>query len=157
MKKIKNKLKNFNTRRLYYRLTHDYLTLDNIVIAIGLVIAAGWVVGSLQMMQRNYTLQTELEDKSRQLIVAQLATANAKLEQSYYKTNEYQELAVRKSLGLVTPGESVLILPDNSESAKNYDSETSTTIYTDNSTSSNFKKWMNFLFGGNVSSLSTEE
>src|SRR5665647_2250574 len=119
-------MKKINIRRLYYRFKNDYLTLNNVVIFIAFVIAANWIWGSLQMMQRNFTLQKELDDKSRQLIVAQLDTANAKLEQRYYQTDEYKELAVRQQLGLVTPGESVLILPANSAVVKASDKAVST-------------------------------
>jgi hypothetical protein len=124
------------------------------VVAIAFMIAAGWVWGSLNVMQRNYLLQKELDDKSRQLIVAQLDTANAQLEQRYYNTDEYKELAVRERLGLATPGESVLILPPNSETAKNADKEIDKTLSVETVPLSNFEQWMNFLFGGNSRSIS---
>ena len=147
-------MKKINIRRLYYKISHKYFTLNNAVVVIGLMISAGWVWGSLGVMQRNYALQKSLDDKSRQLIVAQLATESAKLEQRYYNTDEYKELAVREKLGLVSPGESVLILPANSAAAKAIDN----TITADSSTvavkQSNFTQWMNFLFGGNSKSLS---
>jgi len=147
-------MKKINIRRLYYKISHKYFTLNNVVVVIGLMIAAGWVWGSLGVMQRNYALQKSLDDKSRQLVVAQLDTESAKLEQRFYNTDEYKELAVREKLGLVTPGESVLILPANSAAAKAIDN----TISTDSSASvvkqSNFTQWMNFLFGGNSKGLS---
>jgi hypothetical protein len=124
------------------------------VIFIALVIAANWVWGSLTMMQRNFTLQKELDDKSRQLIVAQLDTDNAKLEQRYYQTDEYKELAVRQQLGLVTPGESVLILPPNSAAVKAADKTVSTSASVKTAPISNFSQWMNFLFGTNNKNIS---
>lgn len=147
-------MKKINIRRIFYRLKNDYFTLNNAVILIAFIIAANWIWGSLGMMQRNFTLQKELDDKSRQLIVAQLDTENAKLEQRYYKTDEYKELAVRQRLGLVTPGESLLVLPPNSEAVKNADkvdsSKPSVTIVE----ISNFGQWMNFLFGNNNKNIS---
>lgn len=147
-------MKKINIRRLYYRISHDYFTINNAVIAVGLMIASGWVWGSLNVMQRNYTLQKELDDKSRQLLVAQLDTENAKLEQRYYQTDEYKELAVRQRLGLVTPGESVLILPPNSEAVKDADSASSQTSTISEVPISNFRQWINFLFGGNHKNIS---
>ena len=114
-------MKKVNIRRIYYLFRHKYLTLNNGVILIAFMIASGWVWGSLDVMQRNYNLQKELDDKQRQLIVAQLDTENEKLKKRYYQTDEYKELAVRERLGLGLPGESVLILPPNSEAAKNAD------------------------------------
>ena len=147
-------MKKINIRRIYYRFRHEYLTLNNVVILVAFIIAANWVWGSLEMMQRNFSLQKELDDKSRQLIVAQLDTENAKLEQRYYKTDEYKELAVRQRLGLVTPGERVLILPPNSEAVKNADKVAEVKPSITVIKTSNFNQWMNFLFGGNNKRIS---
>ena len=148
-------MKKIKIHHIIYQLRHKYLTLNNAVIAVALMIAAGWAWGSLEVMQKNYKLQKELDDKSRQLIVAQLDTDSAKLEQRYYKTDEYKELAVRQRLGLVTPGESVLILPANSEAAKEADKPKPTAFETQPTVPvSNFNQWMNFLFGGNNKSIS---
>ena len=146
-------MKKINIRRLIYQFRHEYCTLNNAVIVVGLIIASGWVWGSLDVMQRNYKLQKELDDKSRQLIVAQLDMETAKLEQRYFKTLEFQELAAREHLNLVSPGESVLILPENSDKAKSAD-KTTTTKTTDEVPISNFGQWVNFLFGGNSKSIS---
>lgn len=147
-------MKKINIRRLYYLFRHKYCTLNNIVVTVGLVISIGWVWGSLEVMDRNYKLQKELDDKSRQLIVAQLDMENEKLQQRYYKTFEYQELAVRQRLNLVSPGESVLILPENSAEAKAVD-EVSSGDNENDVPISNFNQWMNFLFGGNSKRISS--
>jgi hypothetical protein len=147
-------MKKINIRRIYYRVKKDYFTLNNAVIAVAFIIAANWVWGSLGVMQKNFTLQKELDDKSRQLIVAQLDTDNAKLEQRYYQTDEYKELAVRQRLGLVTPGESVLILPPNSEAVKSADEAASTKVSIASAKISNFEQWANFLFGSNNANIS---
>ena len=141
-------MKKINIRRIYYLARHKYFTLNNGVIVIAFMIVAGWVWGSLGVMQRNYNLQKELDDKSRQLLVAQLEKSTLEFQQHYYRTNEYKELAVREKIGLATPGESVLILPPNSETAKNADKIT--TAKTVNLTQvSNLDQWINFLFGNN--------
>jgi len=146
-------MKKTNIRRIYYQIRHKYLTLNNAVILVAAMIALGWIWGSLGVMQRNYKLQKQLDDKSRQLIVAQLDTDNAKLEQRYYNTDEYKELAVRERLGLATPGESVLILPPNTDEAKNADKVNTKTSAAADVRISNFSQWMNFLFGGNSKSI----
>lgn len=148
-------MKKINIRRKYYRFRHDYLTLNNTVVVIGLMIAAGWVLGSLGVMQRNYTLQKELDDKSRQLIVAQLGMASAQLEQRYYQTDEYKELAVRQRLGLAAPGESVLILPPNSKTAKEAGNINDVKTTSNLDKKSNLWQWINFLFGGNTRHISS--
>lgn len=140
-------MKKINIRRIYYRLRTKYFTLNNAVIAVAFIIAASWVWGSLGVMQRNYALQKELDDKKRQLIVAQLDVDTAKLQQRYYQTDEYQELAVRDRLGLVAPGESVLILPPNSEGAIDADKVSPKVATISSEPISNFQQWMNFLLG----------
>lgn len=148
-------MKKINIKQLYYKITHKYLTLNNAVIVIAFCIAAGWVWGSLNVMQRNYNLQKELSLKQRELQVIQLETTNLELEQKYYRTQEYQELAARSSgLNLTEPGEKVLILPANSQAAINADKETSAAQNTQTTgEASNFQKWINFLFGGSSKSL----
>ncbi|NTW61310.1 hypothetical protein HGB24_01300 [Candidatus Saccharibacteria bacterium] len=148
-------MKKINIRRLYYHVSTQYFTLKNAVIVLALIISVGWIWGSLGVMQRNYGLQKELEDKKRQLLVAQLDTKNAQLAQKYYKTNEYKELAARQLLGLVKPGESVLILPPNSQEAINADSKYATkSVVLGVVSKSNFEQWMDFLFGVNNQKIS---
>jgi hypothetical protein len=146
-------MKKINIRRLIYIVKHKYMTLNNGVVLVAFMIAAGWAWGSLGVMQRNYQLQKELDDKTRQLIVAQLDTENAKLEQRYYNTDEYKALAVRQRLGLGLPGESVLILPPNSEAVKEADKK-SENITPVSKPESNFRQWINFLFGSNNRNIS---
>ncbi len=140
-------MKKINIRRLYYNFSHNYLTLNNVVMAVALMIAAGWVWGSLGVMQRNYNLQKEVDYKAQQLQLAQIETMNLQLEQRYYKTNEYQELAARESLGLALPGEKVLILPNNSPAVIAADQAAATQTVAPVLPLSNFQQWANFFFG----------
>lgn len=144
-----------NTRRITYALKHKYLTLNNVVILVAFVIAASWIWGSLGMMQRNYGLQKEVDYKKRQLELVQLQRDSLEFQKKYYQTAEYQELAVRESLGLVRPGEKVLILPENTQAAKDADTvkvaTTSQVVQT-----SNIEQWINFLFGGYSKNISGE-
>jgi cell division protein FtsB len=142
-------MKKINIRRLYYHFRHRYLNLNNVVVALAFFIAASWAWGSLSVMQRNYDLQKEVDDKQRQLQLADLQTSSLQLEQRYYNTAEYQELAARQSLGLASPGESVLILPDNSVAAKAFDTAPSTQVAVSPLKPGNLKQWIDFLFGGN--------
>jgi hypothetical protein len=108
-------------------------------------------------MQRNYGLQKEVDLKRQQLQLAQLQSDNLELQNRYYQTNEYRELEARKSLGLVMPGESVLILPDNSEAAKTADRSTPRQVVVPQEDTTNFEQWLNFLFGGYSHSIQGEE
>jgi cell division protein FtsB len=148
-------MQKINIRKLLYTIRHKYLTLNNVVIAVAFLIAASWVWGSLGMMQRNYSLQREVDSKKRQLELTELQRDKLELQKRYYQTAEYQELAARDTLGLVRPGEKVLILPDNSAAAKKADASTSE-IATVSLQPSNIEQWINFLFGGYSRSISDE-
>jgi hypothetical protein len=147
-------MKKINIRRLYYHIRHKYFTLNNVVIVLAFSIAAGWVWGSLGVMQRNYDLQKEVDLKQQQLQLAQVETSSLELEQRYYRTREFQELAVRQDLGLGIPGEKVLILPPNTQAAKDADNKLTQKKVAVIAQESNFQQWVNFLFGNNGKKIS---
>lgn len=123
--------------------------MNNVVIGVALIIGAGWAWGSVEMMQRNFDLQKDVDGKSRQLQLVDLQTQNLAYEQRYYKSAEYQELAVRARLGLAKPGEKAIILPPNSEVAKKADTLLAKQTVRSVESIDNVQQWMNFLFGGN--------
>ena len=148
-------MKNINTRtlrRYYYHVRHNYFTTNNLVVLIGLFVAASWVWGSVQAMERNYALQKEIDFKRRELRLSELETQKLQFEQNYFKSDEYKELAVREKLGLINPGEKVLILPPNSEAAS-ADEKKAAADVPRAVPESNFQAWVNFLFGGAYRSL----
>lgn len=116
--------------------------MDNIILAVLLAVVISWIWGSISSMERNYSLQKELEIKKRQLQIAKIEQRTLELEQNYLKSDEYQELAARQNLGLVAEGESVIILND-------YPAET-VAEKKPTKKDSNFSEWMNFIFGGNA-------
>jgi hypothetical protein len=146
-------MKKINIRRISYHIRHRYLTMNNIVVAVALFIGASWAWGSIGVMQRNYDLQKEVDTKARQLKLAELQTQNLKYEQRYYQSSEYQELEVRKRLGLANPGEHMLLLPPNTQQAKNADAVAINKVVRTTEPVSDFQQWMNFLFGGNRQNL----
>lgn len=142
-------MQKINIHKIIYIFRHKYLTFNNIVIAVAFLIATSWVWGSLQVMQRNFGLQREVDHKRQELQLTQLQKDSLELQKRYYQTDEYKELAAREALGLVMPGERVVILPDNSQAVIDADkaaNKPSTPVL--QPTSSNLEQWLNFLFGG---------
>jgi len=110
--------------------------------------------GPVQAMERNYGLQKEIDYKQRQMRLAELETEKLKFEQNYYKSDEYKELAVRERMGLVLPGEKVLILPPNSAAATASDNTAKLAEAQPKQVpDSNLQQWVNFLFGGTYRDL----
>ena len=136
-----NKLK---LKRLIYRIQHDYLTLNNVVIAAAILIAMSWAWGSIESMQKNYELQRSIDNKRQQVEIEKLQVALLEYESKYYQSEEYQELTIRQRTGKGLPGEKQLIT-QSFESATPAQKLASSAKRTD----SNFQQWMNSLFGGN--------
>lgn len=139
------KVNRITINRLLYRLRHDYLTLNNIVVVAAFLIALGWVWGSIEAMQRNYELQQMVATKRRQVEVETLQVALLGYESKYYESAEYLDMETRRRFGLGTPGEKQLIVPSTDEPAAKEATQTPQTTPT-----SNFQQWMNLLFGGRV-------
>ena len=93
-----NKLK---LKRLIYRIQHDYLTLNNVVIAAAILIAMSWAWGSIESMQKNYELQRSIDNKRQQVEIEKLQVALLEYESKYYQSEEYQELTIRQRTGKV--------------------------------------------------------
>ena len=143
-------MQNRNIRRFIYTVRHNYLTMNNAVVAIAAVIAVSWAWASVGVVQKNYALQREVDDKLRQKQVIELETQSLEYEQKYYRSSEYLTLEVKKRLGLAEPGEKVLVLPTNTPSASSED-EATTNVAVQTKAEvepTNLQQWVNFLFGG---------
>jgi hypothetical protein len=140
-------MKNINIRKWYYHVRHRYVTMNNVVIAVAFVIGASWTWGSIGMMQRNYGLQKEVDSKKREQQLADLEVQTLTYQQNYYQSSEYQDLAMRERLGVADAGEKALILPPNTQAAKDADKALGSKKATVVVPESNFQQWANFLFG----------
>ena len=93
-------------------------------------------------MNHNYDLQRQVDQGKLDNQVMKLQNENLKLEQAYYKTDEYLDLSVRSLLGRASPGENMVILPrvqvDKTDNAK-------TSVVS--SRKSNIDQWIDFLMG----------
>ena len=135
-------------RRLKFKFNQQVLTGNNIFIAAVVFFAIIWVWGNISVMEKNYSLQKKLELKKREQLIGEIEYETLKYEQKYLKSAEYQELAARSKLGLADKGEKVLILDKYPEEAKKENKVEK---------QSNFKQWVNFLFGGNAYKSSTKQ
>jgi cell division protein FtsB len=74
-----------------------------------IVLAITW--SGVKTVQRNYELQKKISEIKQQNTVIDLQNQNTDLQNKYFQTDEYVELAARQNLGLAAPGEKVLIVP----------------------------------------------
>ena len=130
-------------RKLKYRLKRDFLSVENVVFAVAIVMCLTWTYQSVKAMTRNFELTERLSKEKKSLELLKIEVETAELENEYYKSDEYQELLARKNADKQLPGEHMVYLPENSEEAKNKHNE----IVDDNYEKeySNFEKWMMYL------------
>lgn len=128
-----------------YRLKHDFLSLENVVLVVAILMCLTWTYQSIMAMNRNWELTERLSSEQKTLELLKVEVEMAELENEYYQTEEYQELAARK-LDKKLPGENLVILPENSEAAKNKHKSTTVTIETNTREYSNPEKWLAYLF-----------
>lgn len=139
MNKIKTQI-----RRLRYKLKHDFLTVENVVLVLAIVLCLVWTYQSITAMSRNWELTEQIVTKKKELELLSTEVEAAELENEYYKTNEYQEILARKYLDKKGPGENMVVLPENSENAKN--KHKALKQKREEKEYTNFEKWMMYLF-----------
>ena len=141
MSNIRTKLRQFR-----YWLKHDLLVFDNVVLLVALAFCLAWTWGPISAMSRNWSLAQEIQNPRRELALLELEVETLELENEYYTSAEYQELAARKYQNKILPGETLVYLPENSFAARTKHANDATTETTVAETS-NIQQWLQFLFG----------
>lgn len=132
-------------RRIKFRLKHDFFTVENVVLILAIVLCLTWTYQSIAAMSRNWELSERLTTGHRELELLKMEVETAELENEYYKTEEYQELLARKYLDKQAEGENMVVMPENSEEAKNKHIDANIRGEPKKDYS-NFERWMMYLF-----------
>ena len=138
MDKIKTKL-----RRVKYYTKKDYLTVHNIAAAAALILGLVFTYNAITATTRNWQLEQKLKEITLQSEKLKLEVETLQLEQKYYDTDEYKEIMAREKQGMMLEGETMVILPDNTETAKTKYFE----IDEPQKKRTNLDEWLDFLFG----------
>lgn len=131
-------------RRINYKIKHDFLMVENIVLFLAIGLCLVWAYQTIAAMSKNWELTEDLFEKNKELELLSIETEALRLENEYYKTEEYQEILARKYLNKKLPGENMVVMPENSDLAKN--KHKSATNAMEEKTYTNFEKWMMYLF-----------
>lgn len=136
-------------RKGQYKLKHEVFVFDNVILIVAVVLCLVWTYGSISSMTRNWTLAQELMSRQRERALLELEVETLELENEYYLSEEYQELAARKYHGKKLPGETMIYLPNNSDAARERDRVAANPAANGPTADemSNFEQWMAFLFG----------
>ena len=139
MRNIKLKIRQF-----FYRLRQEYLTFENIIFVTAIVLCVFWTYKTIITMSTNWELSRQVVSKKKELTRLELENETLELENDYYRTDEYKELAARRQQNKKLEGETMIYLPENSEEAKNKHSETD---QNESEPLSNIEQWLSFLLG----------
>lgn len=102
----------------------------------------GFMTITIDVMNRNYRLQRQVDQGMLDNQVIEIQNENLRLEQAYYKTNEYLELSARALLGKALPGEHLVLLK-RAEVADTNQGKTDQQF----EQRSNLDQWLDFLSG----------
>ena len=138
MHKLKTQL-----RRLRFFAKRDFLTLQNIVDVGAIIVCCFFAWGLISSISRNWELEEKLNEHKLTAIKTQIEVEKLKLEQQYYQTDEYQELIARQKLGKMMPGETMVVLPQNSARAREKYANLGNIEVEEKS---NFEQWLDLLF-----------
>ncbi len=120
---------------------HSIITFQNGVLLVAIMIVGGSLWTTISTLQRNFLLQRQLDELSRRVELEDIEAQNLALEGQYYRSREYLEVSARDKLGKAAPGETMIILPQQSSAQQ------ASAVSGDGIESSNFQQWMRFLFG----------
>ena len=134
-------------RKAKYWLKRDFFVFDNVLIFIAIALCLLWTWGTIGSLSRNWALAQELISRQRERALLELEVETLELENEYYHSAEYQELAARKYQGRKLPGETMIYLPSNSEAAKTKHVADVVASSPKTKEMSNFEQWIAFLFG----------
>ena|SRR6187431_58272 len=119
------------------------------VLFLVVVLLISW--SGVKVIDTNYTLQRQIAQLEQEVQVQQLSNTNTKLQNNYFQTDQYLEIAARQNFGLAKPGETVLNVPSGVAMAHTIDipdpdkTEAKKTESKRPAYQRNFQAWMNFL------------
>ena len=125
-------------------MKHDVFVVENVVLIVAVFLCLMWTYQSIAAMSRNWELSERLTTEKKELELLSVEVETAELENEYYKTNEYQEIMARKYLDKKNSDENMVVMPENSETAKN--KHNIAEKVEEAKQYSNVEKWMMYLF-----------
>lgn len=118
-----------------------------IVAIIGILVLFWFSFNTVKITLRNYELAQQIDNLEEEIAVLELENQNFKFQINYYQTDAYLDLEARDKLNVVSPGERLLILPDDRYDGVSVSTESEASD--ESQVKQNFDEWMNFFFGAN--------
>lgn len=88
---------------------------DGRLIGLGLFVVVALLIAynSVKVIETNWRLQKDVAQTEQQNQLQELANQNMKLQNEYYDSPQYLDIAARSTFGLAAEGETVLIVPES--------------------------------------------
>ena len=134
------------SRRLKAKILQEILVPERIVLAVIPIILVFWMINSVTNMSKNWGLQQEVIEREVELSYLNLEVENYELENQYYASEEYQELAARRLQNKKFKDEVLVYLPKNSERARTKHRAATSEENRIKNEKSNLDQWLSFLF-----------
>lgn len=126
------------------KLPEFRLTGTNVFNVLGALVILYLFIMLGQTIKNNYGLGQQISQLKSQISLLQEQKKELSYDIAYYNTSAYQDREARAELGLQAPGESVIIIPNDSPAPTPTQNTTSPTHKT---TKSNPSQWVDFLSG----------
>jgi cell division protein FtsB len=146
---IPEKLKNYQNHLTKNARQLKDVRVIGMLLFVVVVLLVSW--SGVKAINANYALQRHISALEQQNAVKKLANENLTLQNAYYNTPQYLELAARQDYGLAAPGETVLIVPQGVAIAHTVELpqdravSDATKVAKKNAFQRNFQSWMDFF------------
>jgi len=104
-----DKIKNYEKTLVSWVSQLKDLRVVGLLVFLVIVLLVSW--SGVKAIEANYALQKQISALKQENAVKKLANENLKLENEYFETPQYLEVAARQNFGLAAPGETVLNVP----------------------------------------------
>ncbi len=107
---MKIKTKDIKKKVVYYiQKLSDMRFVGQVVFSV-LVLMITW--SGVKSIETNYGLQKQISSLKQHNEIQRLENTNLALQNEYFKSNQYLELAARQDFGLGAPGDKVIIVSE---------------------------------------------
>jgi cell division protein FtsB len=153
---LKDKLPKIQLQVRHYReLAAQYtdqlsdIRVVGLLVFLGITLLVTW--SGVKAIDTNYGLQKQVATLQQENAIQKLSNGNLSLQNEYYNTNQYLEVAARQSFGLGAPGETELLVPTSVAMADTVtltnpeQQQTAKAADKQPKYQQNFEAWMDFL------------
>jgi cell division protein FtsB len=101
----------YKEKALFYLQRLSDVRFAGQMIFVTIVLLVSW--SGVKSIQSNYGLQKQISALKQQNSLQKLQNDNLALQNQYFNSNQYLELAARQNFSLAAPGEKEVIVPKN--------------------------------------------